>query len=344
MISSPQAPTRPTTSASRPPSTSVVTAEQVLNAFHYYVKSSVSRAVQTGIFTAEEVESIDEKVVLLSPALAIVDSAFASANSEHTYALKDPRTGLVLTYANCPDELKEVYEPWLEITKKLKRLPEHQRVPLELYLSGLDNKNLASASTKQLAADINGLSIMITRRGTFKERFVADLDTLPDVNGTKAIEDPITYAILETFFAALAFVLESNSAIKKLYLADKERGISCAISFAIIEVVCDRNFVRLDSQTIRVLKASNKQQAQEISLQTCPSHLKLLFSSILNYAPVLRLANRQSVENALLDSQPSSEETVKRAIELLIPISLALSNLPRFAERQEFVFQLLCLS
>ncbi|TDL20823.1 hypothetical protein BD410DRAFT_725213 [Rickenella mellea] len=160
--------------------------EQVADAFHSYLKSSLAQAKAERLLDTELLSSAEADLMITGPALCMYFAALRCTTSPPSVPL--PRTSktappMDLSPTNCPPPFAGFLAVWARHVQDIQNLqPEHQH-DLARVICGLEP--LASPPAPQIpriAAELRAVAIEISQRRTFQDRYAADLQAALDAS------------------------------------------------------------------------------------------------------------------------------------------------------------------
>ncbi|KAH9957118.1 hypothetical protein BC827DRAFT_1138459 [Russula dissimulans] len=159
----------------------------VQDAFHTFLKSSLAQAKAERLLDVEVLSGAEGDLMITGPALVLYFAALRSTTDPPSVPLprKDkssPRHNLSLT--TCPHAFIPFLRLWSECVPTIQGLgPEHQH-DLARIICGLPPLSQPILpALGRLAADLRSVSIEISQRRSFQDRYASDLQAAIDVGG-----------------------------------------------------------------------------------------------------------------------------------------------------------------
>ncbi|KAH9918293.1 uncharacterized protein B0H18DRAFT_1031437 [Fomitopsis serialis] len=159
--------------------------EQVQDAFHSYLKSSLTQAKVEGLLPANVLSSAEGDLMITGPALCLYFAALRSTTEPPSVPLprrsKTSTAAFNLSEENCPPTFRPFWLVWSHAVPEIQALtPEHQH-DLARIICNLPPIAVPSNSRLcGIAADLRAVAIEISMRRTFQDRYVNDLQAALD--------------------------------------------------------------------------------------------------------------------------------------------------------------------
>ncbi|KAI5119970.1 hypothetical protein M0805_004349 [Coniferiporia weirii] len=159
----------------------------VSDAFHSYLKSSLSQAKAERLLDTELLSSAEADIMITGPALCLYFAALRCATDPPSVPL--PRTGKAfpqvdLTLTNCPQPFVSFLRVWARTVPTIQRLAPTQQHALARIICGRDPaaavEGEGSKQLPRIAAQLRAVAIEISQRRSFQDRYAADLQTALD--------------------------------------------------------------------------------------------------------------------------------------------------------------------
>lgn len=158
--------------------------EYVQDAFHSYLKSSLTQAKVERLLDVDMLSSAEGDLMITGPALCLYFAALRCTT--HPPSVPLPRINkttppLELTGDNCPRPFIAFLAVWAHTVPEIQALPPEHQHDLARAICGLPA--LAAPPNPHLpriAADLRAVAIEISQRRSFQERYSADLQAAID--------------------------------------------------------------------------------------------------------------------------------------------------------------------
>ncbi|KAI0245802.1 hypothetical protein BJV78DRAFT_1260209 [Lactifluus subvellereus] len=159
----------------------------VQDAFHAYLKSSLAQAKAERLLDVQVLSGAESDLMITGPALCLYFAALRSTTNPPSVPLprrekssSSPRDDLSL--ANCPEPFIPFLRLWSKCVPAIQNLdPEHQH-DLARIICGLEPVTQPVLPVLgRLAADLRAVSIEISQRRSFQDRYASDLQAAIDV-------------------------------------------------------------------------------------------------------------------------------------------------------------------
>ncbi|PCH39339.1 hypothetical protein WOLCODRAFT_158902 [Wolfiporia cocos MD-104 SS10] len=162
--------------------------EYVQEAFHSYLKSSLTQAKIEGLLPANVLSSAEGDLMITGPALCLYFAALRSTTNPPSVPL--PRRSkshsgrtptFYLSHDNCPPAFRPFWMVWSQSVPEIQALiPEHQH-DLARIICGLPPiSSPVNARVAGIAADLRAVAIEISMRRTFQDSYANDLQAALD--------------------------------------------------------------------------------------------------------------------------------------------------------------------
>ncbi|KZT36665.1 hypothetical protein SISSUDRAFT_1024001 [Sistotremastrum suecicum HHB10207 ss-3] len=162
--------------------------QQVQDSFHAYLQSSLAQVKAEKLIDAEMLGSAESDLMITGPALCLYFAALRSVTYPPSVPL--PRTSkslppIDLSPTNCPPAFIPFLRVWSNNVPAIQSLsPEHQH-DLARIICGLESLSFPiPENITRIAAELRAVSIEISQRRTFQERFGQDLQAAIDHDTT----------------------------------------------------------------------------------------------------------------------------------------------------------------
>ncbi|EED80111.1 predicted protein [Postia placenta Mad-698-R] len=167
------------------PSETVLSEEFIQDAFHSYLKSSLTQAKIEGLLPTNVLSSAEGDLMITGPALCLYFAALRSTTEPPSVPLPKRSKGssppLQLSQDNCPPTFRPFWIVWSHTVPEIQALvPEYQH-DLARVICGLPP--IASPLNPRLngiAADLRAVAIEISMRRSFQDRYANDLQAALD--------------------------------------------------------------------------------------------------------------------------------------------------------------------
>ncbi|KAL5486324.1 hypothetical protein ACEPAI_7370 [Sanghuangporus weigelae] len=158
--------------------------ELVSNAFHTYLKSSLTQARKHHLLDAEMLSSAEADIMITGPALCLYFAALRCTTTPPSVPLpldKDNEP-VDLTADNCPRPFIGFIETWALTVPLIQSLtPEYQH-DLARIICGLEPVTTPlHPDIARIAAELRAVAIEISQRRSFQDRYASDLQAVLDV-------------------------------------------------------------------------------------------------------------------------------------------------------------------
>ncbi|KAI9511922.1 hypothetical protein F5148DRAFT_1280304 [Russula earlei] len=180
--------------------------QYVQDAFHDFLKSSLAHAKAERLLDVEVLSGAEGDLMITGPALSLYFAALRSTTDPPSVPLphmgnSSPRHHLSLD--NCPTVFIPFLRLWSDCVPAIQGLaPEHKH-DLARVICGLPPLSQPVLPTlNRLAADLRSISIEISQRRSFQDRYASDLQAAIDV-GARA--DPGTVRVKASFVPPPAY-------------------------------------------------------------------------------------------------------------------------------------------
>ncbi|KZT00928.1 uncharacterized protein LAESUDRAFT_764149 [Laetiporus sulphureus 93-53] len=177
----------PTALDPRPQSSQQVLPEEyVQEAFHSFLKSSLTQAKIEGLLPTDVLSSAEGDLMITGPALCLYFAALRSTTEPPSVPLprrskSSSNPAFDLSYDNCPPTFRPFWLVWSQSVPEIQALvPEHQH-DLARIICGLPP--IATPINRRvngIAADLRAVAIEISMRRTFQDRYANDLQAALD--------------------------------------------------------------------------------------------------------------------------------------------------------------------
>ncbi|EPS93326.1 hypothetical protein FOMPIDRAFT_1039128 [Fomitopsis schrenkii] len=167
--------------------------DQVQDAFHSYLKSSLTQAKVEGLLPPNVLSSAEGDLMVTGPALCLYFAALRSTTEPPSVPLprrsKTESAAFNLSEENCPPQFRPFLLVWSHAVPEIQNLtPEHQH-DLARIICGLQPIAVPSnPRLKGIAADIRAVAIEISMRRTFQDRYAGDLQAALDAGTNGGIK------------------------------------------------------------------------------------------------------------------------------------------------------------
>ncbi|KLO15282.1 hypothetical protein SCHPADRAFT_996001 [Schizopora paradoxa] len=161
-----------------------LTEEQVADAFHSYLKSSLAQAKAEKLLDTELLSSAEADIMITGPALCLYFAALRSTTTPPSVPLPQTSKSAIqhdLSPDNCPLPFVAFLKIWSRNVTPIQLLiPEHQH-DLARIICGLEPLSQPiNPSLNRIAAELRAVAIEISQRRTFQDRYAADLQAAID--------------------------------------------------------------------------------------------------------------------------------------------------------------------
>ncbi|EJD07154.1 uncharacterized protein FOMMEDRAFT_138800 [Fomitiporia mediterranea MF3/22] len=158
--------------------------DHVSNAFHVYLKSSLTQAKAENLLDTELLSSAEADIMITGPALCLYFAALRCTTSPPSVPL--PRSGkqdgpVDLTADNCPRPFIGFLETWARAVPEIQTLaPEYQH-DLARIICGLEPlTSPLHPDLNRIASELRAVAIEISQRRSFQDRYASDLQAALD--------------------------------------------------------------------------------------------------------------------------------------------------------------------
>lgn len=166
-----------------------LTESYIQDAFHSYLKSSLTQAKAERLIDTELLSSAESDLVVIGPALVLYFAALRCTTNPPSVPL--PRTSkqggapVDLSADNCPPQFAQFLSVWANTVPTIQALsPEHQH-DLARTICGLSPiTEPREPSLNGIAADLRAVAIEISQRRSFQDRYASDLQAAIDAGGS----------------------------------------------------------------------------------------------------------------------------------------------------------------
>ncbi|KDE06668.1 hypothetical protein MVLG_03015 [Microbotryum lychnidis-dioicae p1A1 Lamole] len=157
----------------QPLTNSPVTEEAVIAGFHSIMKDSLAQAKGEGLLDDKELSSGDLDIRIAGPGLALFFSALGATPGP---SISAPDGSFTLTNENCPPFFLSFFHLWQASVPSIRRLPLEARHDLALLLCSKEPlQSVLRRDVVKLSGDLKAVALEIAQRGTFQQRFQADI-------------------------------------------------------------------------------------------------------------------------------------------------------------------------
>ncbi|CCL98624.1 uncharacterized protein FIBRA_00626 [Fibroporia radiculosa] len=172
-------------------SSSTLPEEYVQEAFHSFLKSSLTQAKIEGLLPANVLSSAEGDLMIAGPALCLYFAALRSVTEPPSVPLprqsksSRSRDSFSLSEDNCPPSFRSFWRVWSQSVPEIQALiPEHQH-DLARIICGLPPiSSPINRRVNGIAADIRAVAIEISMRRTFQDRYAGDLQAALDAGSS----------------------------------------------------------------------------------------------------------------------------------------------------------------
>jgi hypothetical protein len=165
--------------------------QYVQDAFHSYLKSSLTQAKMEGLLDAEMLSSAEADLMITGPALCLYFAALRCTTNPPSVPLpsiSESTSPKELTISNCPSSFTTFLHIWSARVPEIQNLPREYQRDLARIICDIDpifdpsEKNL-----RGLAADLRTVAIQISQRRSFQERYGEDLQVAIDSGSESSV-------------------------------------------------------------------------------------------------------------------------------------------------------------
>ncbi|KAF8880610.1 hypothetical protein CPB85DRAFT_1340958 [Mucidula mucida] len=162
----------------------------IQDAFHSYLKSSLTQAKVERLIDADVLSSAEGDLMVTGPALCLYFAALRCTTSPPSVPLprrhgksasvaSDP---IDLSPANCPPAFRNFLTIWAAAVPRIQALTPESQHDLARVICGLPPLQSLEA-VGGIAADLRAVAIEISQRRTFQDRYAGDLQAALDESG-----------------------------------------------------------------------------------------------------------------------------------------------------------------
>ncbi|KAF7346375.1 hypothetical protein MSAN_01865400 [Mycena sanguinolenta] len=258
----------------------------IQDAFHSYLKSSLTQAKAEHLLDADVLSSAESDLMITGPALCLYFAALRCTTNPPSVPL--PRHNkssqpMELSYDNCPSAFGLSPEYQHDLARIICNL-DPLITPLQPALNGI-------------AADLRAVAIEISQRRSFQDRRRRNTPTMtfhhnhrntsppsgfPPRSPSPTIltpDSPAIEFIRETLYASLADALDAQPSLRRLLKTDPPRAYFAAVAFAVLNVAT--NSMTPDGAVIGVL-------GTPLTLDKCPPELRPFMAELAAIGRVAR--------------------------------------------------------
>ncbi|KAJ7219456.1 hypothetical protein GGX14DRAFT_436232 [Mycena pura] len=167
----------------------------VQDAFHGYLKSSLTQAKAERLLDTDVLSSAEADLMITGPALCLYFAALRCTTSPPSVPL--PRSTknsqpMDLSYDNCPEQFIPFLHVWSATVPSIQTLsPEYQH-DLARMICGLEPLiTPLQPSLNGIAADLRAVAIEISQRRSFQDRYASDLQAALDADTSLTRLSPV---------------------------------------------------------------------------------------------------------------------------------------------------------
>ncbi|KAJ6597124.1 hypothetical protein DFH09DRAFT_1357178 [Mycena vulgaris] len=160
------------------------------DAFHSYLKSSLTQAKAERLLDADILSSAEGDLMITGPSLCLYFAALRSTTNPPSVPL--PRhtknsQPMELSYENCPEAFVPFLRVWSKTVPAIQALaPEHQHDLARMICNLEPLVTPLQPSLNGIAADLRAVAIEISQRRSFQDRYASDLQAALDSGTTPA--------------------------------------------------------------------------------------------------------------------------------------------------------------
>ncbi|KAJ7905739.1 hypothetical protein B0H14DRAFT_3420895 [Mycena olivaceomarginata] len=272
----------------------------IQDAFHSYLKSSLTQAKAERLLDTEVLSSAEGDLMITGPALCLYFAALRCTTNPPSVPL--PRHNknaqpMELSYENCPSAFVSFLRVWSNTVPAIQALsPEYQHDLARMICNLEPLITPLQPSLNGIAADLRAVAIEISQRRSFQDRYASDLQAALDSGTTPSSPSPKRAAfvpppsydaspassaqssprssdstppaiefIRETLYASLADALDQQPSLRNLLKTDPPRAYFASVAFAVLDVAT--NSMTPDGAVIGVL-------GTPLTLEKCPPELR----------------------------------------------------------------------
>ncbi|TFY53796.1 hypothetical protein EVJ58_g9244 [Rhodofomes roseus] len=163
----------------------VLSEEQVQDAFHSYLKSSLTQAKVEGLLPENILSSAEGDLMITGPALCLYFAALRSTTEPPSVPLprrsKSSTASFNLSDENCPPTFRPFWLVWSHAVPEIQALtPEHQHDLARIICNLPPIAVPSNPRLSGIAADLRAVAIEISMRRTFQDRYATDLQAALD--------------------------------------------------------------------------------------------------------------------------------------------------------------------
>ncbi|KAJ7632878.1 hypothetical protein FB45DRAFT_517708 [Roridomyces roridus] len=167
----------------------------VQDAFHSFLKSSLSQAKAERLLDAEVLSSAEGDLMITGPALCFYFAALRCTTNPPSVPL--PRGDnkhaepMELSYDNCPESFIPFLRVWSHAVPKIQALaPEYQHDLARLICGLPPLVQPLNPSLSGISADLRAVAIEISQRRSFQDRYASDLQAALDSGNSGTSPSP----------------------------------------------------------------------------------------------------------------------------------------------------------
>ncbi|KAF5362723.1 hypothetical protein D9758_011735 [Tetrapyrgos nigripes] len=171
--------------------------EYIQNAFHSYLKSSLTQAKLERLLDEEVLSSAEGDLMITGPALCLYFAALRCTTNPPSVPLprhqKDSSSPSPtdLSPENCPPTFRGFLTVWGTCVPKIQALTPEQQHDLARIICALDPLNVTLPDTVYgIAADLRAVAIEISQRRSFQNRYASDLQAALDSSTPSTSQGP----------------------------------------------------------------------------------------------------------------------------------------------------------
>ncbi|XP_006459680.1 hypothetical protein AGABI2DRAFT_184273 [Agaricus bisporus var. bisporus H97] len=174
-----------------PTSTQTLSEQTVQDAFHSYLRSSLTHAKMERLLDADVLSSAEGDLMITGPALSLYFAALRCTTNPPSVPLpRNPKSSagdrpMELSYENCPPTFISFLRVWSMNVPAIQSLaPEHQH-DLARLICGLPAiQNPVHRNISRIAAELRAVALEISQRRSFQDRFASALQTALDAGNS----------------------------------------------------------------------------------------------------------------------------------------------------------------